>query len=105
VDILILIASHLVGDYVLQNDFLATNKGGNSFILFVHSALWTLAVAIGFYVIGIELGIIAVLYLVITHMIIDKMKCQIEDKTYALTRDLYLDQILHLVTILMVYYI
>lgn len=33
---------HLVGDYVLQSDFLATTKGHNLWHMFVHATLYTL---------------------------------------------------------------
>jgi hypothetical protein len=38
------IVGHLVGDYLLQNDWMAQNKKRRSFPCFVHCALWTLAV-------------------------------------------------------------
>ena len=37
--LLILIFCHLVGDYVLQSNFLATTKGENWYHLFVHCSL------------------------------------------------------------------
>jgi len=35
---------HLVGDYLLQNDWMANGKKKSTFICSVHCALWTLAV-------------------------------------------------------------
>ena len=35
-----ILIAHLIGDYVLQNDFLAKTKGENWYHLFVHSALY-----------------------------------------------------------------
>ena len=40
--LLILIFCHLVGDYVLQSNFLAVTKGENWYHLFVHCALYCL---------------------------------------------------------------
>lgn len=40
------IVGHLVGDYLLQNDWMAINKKKSSFPCLVHCFLWTLAVAI-----------------------------------------------------------
>lgn len=37
---------HLVGDYVLQNDFLATQKKNSSLWCAVHCAEWTLCVCL-----------------------------------------------------------
>lgn len=38
------IVGHLVGDYLLQNDWMALGKKKSSFICAVHCALWTWAV-------------------------------------------------------------
>lgn len=38
------IVGHLVGDYLLQNDWMALNKKKSSFHCFVHCVLWTLSV-------------------------------------------------------------
>jgi hypothetical protein len=38
------VVGHLVGDYLIQNDFLAQGKKVSSPICAVHCALWTLAV-------------------------------------------------------------
>lgn len=38
------IVGHLVGDFLLQNDWMALNKKNRSWPCVVHCALWTLAV-------------------------------------------------------------
>jgi hypothetical protein len=38
------IVGHLVGDYILQNDFLANGKKKSTLICALHCLLWTLAV-------------------------------------------------------------
>lgn len=38
--ILILVACHLIGDYVLQSNYLAMNKGKNWYEMFVHCFLY-----------------------------------------------------------------
>ena len=38
--IILLIVCHLLGDYVLQNDFIAKSKGSNWYHLFVHCAIY-----------------------------------------------------------------
>lgn len=102
-DILILLFAHMVGDYIFQNNFIATIKATNNFILFVHSFLWAGTIAIGFHFIGIEINILLFSYLVIRHFLIDKMKCNKKDKTNALTTDLYVDQLAHILDITIVW--
>ena len=38
------IIGHLIGDYLLQNDFLASNKKKSSLVCAIHCAIWTVAV-------------------------------------------------------------
>lgn len=40
------IVGHLVGDYLMQNDWMALGKKKSSLICAVHCALWTLAVCV-----------------------------------------------------------
>ena len=40
------IVGHLVGDYILQNNYLAMNKKKNSWVCFLHCYLYTLSVNI-----------------------------------------------------------
>lgn len=46
--ILLIIFCHLVGDYVLQSDFIAKTKGSNWYHLFVHCGLYIFAVLYSF---------------------------------------------------------
>lgn len=39
-ELIILVLCHLIGDYVLQSDFIAKTKGENWYHLFAHSALY-----------------------------------------------------------------
>lgn len=41
-NIFLIIMCHLIGDYVLQSDFIAKTKGENWYHLFVHCALYVL---------------------------------------------------------------
>lgn len=87
-----LVFCHLIGDYVLQCDFIARTKGENWYHLFVHCILYCLP----FYaVFGItwQLSIIF-----ITHIIIDALKARYKKISYLQ------DQILHYV-IMMIYWI
>ncbi len=82
-NLFLLVICHLIGDYVLQSDFIAKTKGENWYHLFVHSALYVVPfyIAFGF---GWELG-----FLVCSHFLIDTMKARHNKIGYAG------DQILH----------
>ena len=98
--LLLLIWVHLFADFHVQDDFQATMKAKNNFILFVHSALW--AGIISFVLICFGLFSYPKLFmLLVGHFIIDYLKCHKEDKTNALTTDLYKDQFLHLCQLLL----
>lgn len=98
--LLILIWVHLIADFVLQDDFQATMKGKNRFIMFVHAAIWAGAICIVLYFVGLFAWWKLVMLLV-GHFIIDTWKVTKADKTYALTRDLWIDQGLHFVQLLL----
>ena len=68
--LILLVFCHLVGDYVLQNDFIAKNKGSNWYHLFVHCALYCLPFYLAF---GLtwQLGVVF-----LTHCIIDPLKAR-----------------------------
>lgn len=65
-----MVLCHLVGDYVLQIDFIAQTKGKNWYHLFVHCALYV----VPFYIVfGFDYRL---LVLFITHLIIDSLKAR-----------------------------
>lgn len=78
-----IIMCHLIGDYVLQCDFIASTKGKNWYHLFVHCALYCLPFLLCF---GFtwQLGVVF-----LTHIIIDPLKARWNKITYTQ------DQILH----------
>lgn len=78
-----IVIAHLIGDYVLQTDFIAKTKGENWYHLFVHSALYV----VPFYVLfGFDwkLGL-----LFLSHSLIDAQKARYNKLGYVC------DQILH----------
>lgn len=81
--LLLILFCHLVGDYVLQCDFIAKTKGSNWYHLFVHCGLYVLPFYIAF---GLtwQLGLIFV-----AHMIIDPLKARYNKINYIT------DQFLH----------
>ena len=83
-----LVFCHLVGDYVLQSDFIARTKGENWYHLYVHCALYCLP----FYVVfGFTWQL---MFIFLTHIFIDALKARYEILYYAT------DQMLHYVTLL-----
>lgn len=84
-----LILCHLVGDYVLQCDFIAQTKGKNYYHLLVHCLLYVLP----FYVLyGFDYRIFILL---IAHIIIDNLKARYGTITYLQ------DQLAHYLLLLM----
>jgi hypothetical protein len=81
--ILKIIFCHLLGDYVLQSDYIATTKGKNLYHLIVHSFLY----AVPFYFIfGYDYKIYII---IISHIIIDSLKARYKVVDYMT------DQIFH----------
>lgn len=83
---------HLVGDYVLQIDFIAKTKGENWYHMFVHCALYCLP----FYIVyGMDWRL---LMLFVSHVIVDTAKAKYHRISYAA------DQVLHYLFIGMLYW-
>lgn len=83
-----LILCHLIGDYVLQTDFIAKTKGDNVYHLYVHGLLY----AVPFY---ITFGFVWQLYAIIcAHVFVDFMKAQVKILPY------WADQLIHYATCL-----
>lgn len=86
--IISLIFCHLVGDYVLQTDFIAKTKGENWYHLIVHCALYCLPFFVLF---GLTWQLS---FIFITHMIIDPLKARYNKINYIT------DQLLHYIVML-----
>lgn len=84
-----LVICHLVGDYVLQIDFIAKSKGNNVYHLLVHCLLYCLPFYIAF---GFVWQLIPLLIL---HILIDLLKAKYKIMPY------WLDQVLHYLTCLL----
>lgn len=65
-----LAACHMIGDYVLQTDYLAKTKGDNWWHLIAHCVTYTVPFALAF---GMDWRIIA---LMATHFVIDAWKAR-----------------------------
>lgn len=94
--------AHMLGDFVFQSNFLATNKGKDGYILFVHSFIWTFCISIVLCIVNSgAISIYAFLFLLITHMLIDLAK---SSGLFGTTRKaLYFDQFLHALCIIIIY--
>lgn len=87
-----IIVCHLIGDYVLQSDFLAKTKGSNYYHLWIHSMLYTVPFMIVF---GFDPMILCII--LNTHFAIDLLKAK-----YKLINYIW-DQILHYIIIFIIY--
>lgn len=88
-----IIFCHLLGDYPLQQDFIAKTKGENWYHLFVHCALYCVPFAV---VYGIDYKLLA---LFVSHLIIDALKARYKMISY------WVDQVLHYGIALVLYLI
>lgn len=92
--ILLLIGAHCIADYPLQGEFLANFKGKFDYLLLMHSIIWGTVIAITLKYLGLYADW-KFIFLIAGHFIIDRWKARKEDKTDALTWDLWIDQLLH----------
>ena len=86
------VSSHMVGDYVLQTDYLAKTKGNNWWHMVAHCVMYTIPFAMAF---GIDWRIAALLT---THMVIDTLKAREHAIGYVH------DQIAHLLIAAVLYF-
>lgn len=89
--------AHYLGDFALQNDYVAKNKCLNLYVLFAHAIVWTLPIVLVLSYFGI-FQYWKLAFLVIGHMMIDAWKCKQDGGWHYL----YIDQFVHLIQILMV---
>lgn len=82
--LLTLVLCHLVGDYFLQSDFIAKTKGQNLYHLLVHCSLYCVP-----FLFMYNLYSWSILYLFVTHCIIDLLKARYNKISY------FEDQLLH----------
>lgn len=78
--IILLILAHYIGDYALQNSYIAAFKSKDNYVLFAHCAIWTFVMTVVSNWIGlVDIHsssdiIIVVFVLLIPHIIIDYIK-------------------------------
>ena len=75
-DLFVLLSAHYIGDYEFNSDYLVNTKGRSYYSLFTHCMLYTFAVVVGFVLVGNEFNLpLVVMIILISHLIIDKIKC------------------------------
>lgn len=94
-----LILVHLLYDFHWQGQFVADNKGKYPFVMFIHSLTWALCLFFVLYLFGIT-SYFALIFWFVTHFAIDDLKCMLISKYKQGFWTLYLDQFLHLITII-----
>lgn len=52
----ILLLAHFIGDYALQNDYMALNKGKDNYVLFAHVATWTITISAAALLLGLPVN-------------------------------------------------
>lgn len=106
VKILFLIFAHFIGDWGLQSEWMATNKDKYWIVMFAHCMIWAGCVSIMADLCHIYIPYWKILFLVCGHMLIDAWKCWVyweipfcQQKT---CKHLYIDQVLHIVQVVIV---
>ncbi len=87
IEIIKLVFCHLIGDYVLQIDFIAKSKGSNLYHMFVHCALYCVPFA---YLYGIDWRLCVIF---ISHIVVDLAKARYHAISYVE------DQFLHYIAL------
>lgn len=95
-------ALNLIADFPLQGSYLASEKCKDNYILFVHSFIWAACVSAGFYLTG-YFSLQSFMFLLVGHFVIDYAKCRGKYVKLNQKYQLYIDQLLHLIQILIVF--
>lgn len=91
--------AHSLGDYFLQTNYLAMNKGRNNYILCIHAILYTFAVSLIF---GNEINQLWYWLILLTHILVDYVKARgITPKIMGDKNALILDQSIHYLTLIL----
>ncbi len=92
--LLIWLACHFIGDFAFQSTWMTIEKGRSWEINFYHGATYTAVFAL-----FAHASPLAIAVLLGAHLIIDPLKAR-----YKLIGPIWLDQLLHVVTILLILY-
>lgn len=101
--LMLILTAHMVGDYFLQTDYLALNKGKDNYILLVHCILYAFGVGIVFSIFGFTLTAIDLAIISAIHFPVDYLKARgITPKYTGNKNALFLDQLIHYMTIILI---
>ena len=91
--------AHSLGDYFLQSDYLAMNKGKDNYILCIHAILYTFAVSLIF---GNEISQLWYWLILLIHIPVDYIKARgITPRIMGDKNALILDQVIHFLTLIL----
>ncbi len=91
-----LIFAHFIGDWALQNRWMADNKGKYKEVMFAHCMIYTACCAMALRYVGIgEKVLMWSIWICISHYIIDYWKCWIEEGKGIVLKYLYWDHGAH----------
>jgi hypothetical protein len=99
--LLFLIFGHYIGDFALQNEWIATKKGEYPYILFGHAMIWSAVICAILYHFGLFHLWMAV-FLIAGHFACDYWKSH-QPRTPENWWLIYPDQLFHIVQILVVF--
>lgn len=100
---IVILFAHMLGDYFLQTDYLAKNKGKDNYILLAHCILYSLGIGIVFGIFGITLTTIDLALISAIHYPIDYLKARgITPRLIGDKNALILDQAIHYITLLLI---
>lgn len=80
-----IIMCHFIGDYVLQTDYIAREKGKDFYVLLAHCVCYATPFAVAF---GVDHRIV---WLILSHFVVDALKARY--KQFGIV----MDQILHFI--------
>lgn len=86
------LACHFVGDFAFQSTWMSMEKGKSWEVNFYHCATYTAV-----FVLFAHSSLLATALLLVTHFVVDALKAR-----YKVIGPIWLDQILHILTILLI---
>ena len=90
--LLIWLACHFVGDFAFQSTWMSIEKGKSWEVNFYHCATYTAT-----FILFAHPSLLAITLILVTHYIVDTLKAR-----YNVIRSIWLDQILHVLTLLLI---
>jgi len=98
-EILWLLAGHLLGDFPFQSDWMAREKGKSWEILLYHALVYTATMLVVATIGGVTLSLAALTVLFGTHFVIDPLKAR-----WHIIKHIWIDQLLHVAVIIFVFF-